>query len=306
MEQFDARYHSFARFETAAAKGHEESIWVTSVVKDVEMEENFLREAFAMTEEPLGWWFAGRLSEEGSREQFDFFKKSAEGGCSWGQVQYALDFRNGWNLEKDEKVYVEWLEKSAKQNNPEAMDWLGHWFQYEGGETEKAVSYYRTASALGWEESIIWLAGMLRDGEGCAKDLRHAAMWSAKAKMPMFWFPLQDAKRALESRATDKLDCDFDQLCYALGWGLFWHQYGSELWNRRSDVQVFGNRCLDFYCSCVELQQKSIFTFLLCWNRTTGVKGPRQMIAQMVWEGREDNLVKVFELKDEGWGCVLF
>jgi hypothetical protein len=26
-----------------------------------------------------------------------------------------------------------------------------------------------------------------------------------------------------------------------------------------------------------------------------GVKGPGQMIAQMVWDGREDNLVKTFE-----------
>jgi hypothetical protein len=58
---------------------------------------------------------------------------------------------------------------------------------------------------------------------------------------------------------------------------------------------VFGNQCIDYYCSCVELQQKSIFTFLWFWNRTTGVKGPGQMIAQMVWQQREDNLVKMFE-----------
>jgi hypothetical protein len=62
---------------------------------------------------------------------------------------------------------------------------------------------------------------------------------------------------------------------------------------------VFGNRCLDFYCSCVALQQKSIFMFLWYWNRTTGVKGPGQMIAQMVWEGREDKLVKGFEVRSE-------
>jgi hypothetical protein len=70
-------------------------------------------------------------------------------------------------------------------------------------------------------------------------------------------------------------------------------------WQSQSDeIQDFGDRCLDYYCSCVELQQKSIFTFLLCWNRATGVKGPGQMIAEMVWEGREDNFLKPFNEAD--------
>jgi hypothetical protein len=43
------------------------------------------------------------------------------------------------------------------------------------------------------------------------------------------------------------------------------------------------------------LDENQSFTVLLCWNRTTGgIKGPGPMIAQMVWEGREDNLVKTF------------
>jgi hypothetical protein len=140
---------------------------------------------------------------------------------------------------------------------------------------------------------------MLRDGEGCVKDLRQAVIWGAKGsdsdvQSDVFWDLLGDAKRALESGGTEKLDCDFDQLCYSLGWGLYWYRYGSE--NEQDDEdQVFANRCLDYYCSCVELQQESIFTFLLCWNRMTGVKGPGQMIAQIVWEAREDNLVKTFQ-----------
>jgi hypothetical protein len=192
---------------------------------------------------------------------------------------------------------LEWLEKAANQNNPWAMRWLGDWFRWYGGGKEKAVLYYRTASALGWKRSMDSLADMLRDGEGCAKDLRQAAIWGAKGDSRWFWNLLADPKIALESIATEDLDCDFDQLCYTFGWGLFWYQYGSKDWNEQEDEdQAFGSRCLDYYCSSVELQQKSIFTFLLCWNRTTGgVKGPGQMIAQMVWEGREANLVKQFE-----------
>jgi hypothetical protein len=152
---------------------------------------------------------------------------------------------------------------------------------------------------------------MLRDGFGCAKDLRQAVIWGAKGGAHAFWYILaDDAARALESGATEDLDCDFNQLCYTLGWGLYWYQYSTNPWNA---FAKFGNsksledRYLDYYCSCVELQQKSIFMFLLFWNRTTGgVKGPGQMVVQLTWEGRGDNLVKLFEWKDEGWGCVLF
>jgi hypothetical protein len=280
---------SFQRFERAASKGHEDSIWIVSVVKDVEMEKNALREAFAKTEEPLGWYFAGIFSSE--RERFDFCKKSAEGGCSWGQAEYGWCFRDGADfVEKDMKVYVAWLEKAANQNNPEAIHRLGNWFRYGGGEDqERAVSHIRVAAELGWKNSMDWLAVMLRNGEGCAKDLRQATIWGAKGDSLAFWAILRDARQAFESRTTTDLDCDFNQLCYALGWGLFWYQHGRwGLAEHTDESKAFANSCLDFYCSCVELQQKSIFTFLLCWNRTTGgVKGPGQMIAQMVWEERE-------------------
>jgi hypothetical protein len=298
MERFDDDdpEEQFQRFERAAAKGHEESIWIMSVVKGMkQMEESALMEAFAKTETPLGWDLAGKFSY--GREEFDFFKKSAEGGCSWGQFGYGAYFCLGEFVEEDQKVYVEWLEKAANQKNPEAMDWLGEWFQKEGDDKQKALSYYRGSAELGVKNSMYWLARMLKDGDGCLKDLRQAAIWSAKVDAFVFWHLLRDTERALESGATEDLDCDFNLLCYLLGWGLYWYQHGSEPWEQQDDKdKVFGLHCLDFYCSCVELQQKSIFAFLLCWNRTTGgVKGPGQMIAHMVWEGRQDNLVKQFK-----------
>jgi hypothetical protein len=286
---------SFQRFERAAAKGHEDSIWVGSVVKDVENRRDVLAEAFTKTEEPLGYYFAGRLS--GGRERFDFMKKSAaEAECSWGQVGYAWCFRYGDFVEKDMTVYMEWLEKAANQNNPEAIYWLGNGFRYDANDMEKALLYFRAAAELGWKESMQKLVVMLRNGERCEKDLREAAIWGAKGGRGVFWEQLEEAREAFESETTEDLGCDFNQLCYSFGWGLYWYQYGVDTWTYQfCQNKEFGNRCLDFYCSCVELQQKSIFTFLLCWNRTTGVKGPGQMIAQMVWEEREDNLVETFE-----------
>jgi TPR repeat protein len=297
---FGAVEESIPLFERAAAKGHEESIWIVSVMKDVEMETSALIEAFAKTEEPLGWYFAGRLS--GGREAFDFYKKSAEGGCSWGQVWYGKFFEYGFEfVERDKNVYVEWREKAANQNNPWAMDWLGEWFRDEGGDMKKARSYFRAASELGWEHSMSYFAMMLREGEGCEKDIRQAAIWGAKGKSTRFWQVFTTARVSLEEEIPENLDFESDQLCYTLGWGLYWYMYGSAHWDRESGkAKAFGNRCLDYYCSCVELQQKSIFSFLLCWNRTTGVKGPGQMIAQMVWEEREDNLVVPFDQNNGG------
>jgi TPR repeat protein len=292
---------SFVIFERAAAKGHEESIWIGNVVKDVEMEENALREAFVKTDEPLGWWFVGMLSSE-MRESHECYKKSAEGGCSWGQVQYAQYFEIGDVVEQDDKVSEEWLEKAANQRNPQAMVVLSDRCRNtdEGG-VKKALSYCRAAVELGWESPMDSLAEMLRDGEGCAKDSRQAVIWSAKGEYStVFWELLEEAHGVFESGATEKLDCEINQLCYSLGWGGYWYLYGSEDWIEQDDEdRAFGERCMDFYSSCVELQQKSIFTFLLCWNRTTGgVKGPGQMIAQMVWEGQEENLVGEFEQSD--------
>jgi tetratricopeptide (TPR) repeat protein len=286
-------------FERAAAKGHQEAKWIVSVVKGVAPEKSALKEAFAKTETPLGWFFAGLWSVGDSRERFDFYKKSAEGGGSWGQANYGYYFRDGGQfVEKDREVFVEWLEKAANQHNPRAMNVLGEWFREEE-EYEKALSYFRAAADLGWKDSMNSLGEMLENGEGCAKDLRQAAIWYAKGGHNYFFKVLSGARNVFEDDETDELGCDFDQLCSSLGWGLFWHMYGTNAWDWRSDEnKAFGNHCLDYYCEIVELQQKSIFTFLLCWKEMVGVKDVGLMIGQMIWEGREDNLMKPLAKND--------
>jgi hypothetical protein len=201
----------------------------------------------------------------------------------------------------DQRIYLEWLEKAVNQNNPLAMHAMGNWVREKGDDQEKAVSYYRAGAELGWKNSMVWLAKLLKNG---GKDLGQAAVWSAKGGSKLFLELLEEIRGALENAA----DGDFDRVCYALGWGVYWYVYGGRYWVKCSDKQAaLAGRCLDYYCSCVEQQQEAIFTFLLCWNQMTGgVKGPGQMIAQMVWEQREDNLVKAFEWRKGGsWGCVM-
>jgi hypothetical protein len=166
----------------------------------------------------------------------------------------------------------------------------------DDGDTEKALAYYLAAAELGWGAVIAALVRMLVEGEGCEKDLRQAVIWSAQGTddyaVGMFWGILGDA---VQAENEGRLDCDFDQLCYSIGWGLYWYLYNESAYHD----DRFLNLCLDYYCSCVELQQKSMFTFLWCWNRTVGVKDIGRIIGKMVWEGREDNLVKRLEIIEE-------
>jgi hypothetical protein len=190
------------------------------------------------------------------------------------------------------------LEKAANQNNPDAMDQLGNWFRDEGNDAVKAISYYRAAVDLGWSRSLDSLGIMLRREKGCtrsARDLRRTVVYSAKAgSNEAFWQVLDEARRTFQKEPTK--DDDFNQLCYSLGCGMYWCEYGSWKWDDQNlEQQKFGRACLDYYCETVELQQKSIFTFLLCWNRTVGGKDVGGMIGKLVWDGRADYLVKNFE-----------
>jgi hypothetical protein len=267
----------FERFERAAAKGHEESIWITGVAKGAKMEKNALKEAFAKTEEPLGWHFAGKLSKWKSREGFDFYKKSAEGGCSWGQVAYAFFFKVGHFVEKDEKVFLEWLEKAANQNNPCAMFWLGFYYRNEGDDQQKAVSHFRAAAELGWKIAMDRLAESFLTGWGCVQDLRQAMICGAKA-IDNTYYELRDmVKKHLLSFALE--EPVLNEYCFWLGWGLYWYaEYDVSGW--------LDSNLLEYFIACDTEQKKALTTFLVFWNQTTGVKGPGQMIGQMVWEAK--------------------
>jgi hypothetical protein len=279
-------------FEKAAAKGHAEAIWVLRVLKKVKLNKADMKEAFANTEEPLGWFFAAELSDPMSRERFEFYKKSAEAGCGWGQFDYGCYFqRVGRFVEKDLDVHKEWLEKAAAQDHRWALYDLSCLVE----DAEKRAAYLQRAAELGHEDAVDTMDEMAEVEH--AKDLIQKLRWNAKIDggYDLFWDQLQSSTLAILS---GKMESNFNEVCYTLGWGLYWYLYGDDHWDMLGKHdQVFGNRCLDYYCSCVELQQKSIFTFLWFWNRTTGVKGPGQMIAQMVWEQQADNLVKLLSEK---------
>jgi hypothetical protein len=156
-----------------------------------------------------------------------------------------------------------WLETAANRNNPLAMDLLGDWFRDEGNDKKKAVSYFLAAAELEWKDSMIAASKMLRDGKGCAKNFREAVMWCVKGTDPyVFLSLLENLRKALQQGWTERLGFDFDQLCYSLGCGLYWYYHGSEKWKRQNEEETeFGERCLGYYCSCVECNKNQSLHF---------------------------------------------
>jgi TPR repeat protein len=294
---FQGHQESIKAFEPAAEKGHELSIWILSVAKGIESDQSALKLAFAQTDTPVGLYLAGKLAQY--EDRVEFFRKSAEEGCSWGQVGFGeLFYHSLFSSQLYGDVimdgYTEWLEKAAKQNNPEALEKLGAFF-YKKGRHEEARTYLEAAAAMGWKRAPEVLAQMLRKGEGGGKDWRRAALLSAAGGFyDLFWDILGDCLFAIEEKRASDLGCDFNRLCYSLGCGLYWNVYGSASWRTQYDAikKAFANLCLRYYCTCVELQRKSIFTFLWHWNQTSGgVKDVGAMIARMVWDQREDQFV---------------
>ena len=299
---------SFKRFKKAAEKGHKESCWICDVVKDMEVDDDenskqTLLHAFAETECPMGWYWAGRFCDFDSRTALDFYQKSSDGGYSWGQLMYGLYFFYGKFVKKDEEAYLELLNKAVVQRNPQSMYMAGYWWyesNYSGKEeAEKARMWYQAASELRWQHAMYGLAAMCYFGEGGEKDLIQAARLGFVRGGYYFWQVLGQAHAALETERTiGYLGCDFNLLVMELGKGLYWNCYGTSDWSMRTndDEKKFGEKCLDYYCSVIELQQQAIFLFLQFWNKYVKVKGPGQIIGRLVWQGRFEYLVKEFEV----------
>jgi hypothetical protein len=268
-------------FTEAAEKGHEECLWVLEVIKGARP--GTWKKAFCNTNVPLGWYIGGKMCAFCSPEQLNLMQKSAEAGCSWGQLEYAAYFKSGVIVKQDRAAYLSWLEKAAEQDNPEALYRLGEWFAYQK-DNKEATLQFEASAKLGWAAAMKKLAQRCSIGADCAVDRKQAVIWAAKGKSKMLDAWLEDARRDFEWGRTDDFDYNFNELCFALGWGLHVHPSKRKLPDL---VTEFGARCIRYYLACIEAQRIAVMTFMLCWTRTLGVKDVGQIIGRMVWEDRE-------------------
>ena len=288
MEEFDfvGEEEGFRLLGRAGEKGDKEAGWVSEVVREGGEKER-LKRVFAERECGAGWYWAGKLSARGSEEQHEYYRKSSEAGYSWGQERYADVIR------EDKKLYVALLEKAAAQNCPFALFELCFWYKHvEGEDSEKARRYNFRAAQMGLKHAMEEAGkAFYRD-----RDLPQAAFWSSSGNgYFLFWKILREAFNGWRSGRTADLGFDFNALAMELGKGLYWYKYMTYDWiDLKDSEKEFGERCMEYYCSEVELQQKTVLLFMHFWNKTTCVKGIGKIIGQMAWEGRYDYLVKEF------------
>jgi hypothetical protein len=245
-------------------------------------------------EEGEEWFWRGREKREAGEESecLQCMKQSSDAGYSWGEVAYAEYFRG-----KDADLFLRLLKKSGKQNNPKAYHLMGEHY-FERGDRVVAEKCFYVAAKLGWRKSAAKIV------EYPKSDLVRVAKFAAPlthAKLS-FWDALTLALSAVSRQKSGVYEKDeklSHKIALAIGEGLFWYKYGGEEWAQQdSRTQSYGERCLEYYITVIELQQKSIFLFLDFWNQTMKVKDVGQIIAKMVWEDRYEFMAK-FSMMDE-------
>ena len=78
---------------------------------------------------------------------------------------------------------MKWLRKSAQQNNPNAMDYIGDLYMDGNGvpiNKQEAVKWYRKAADLGFDEAMWNLGRCYEKGEGVEKSIDNAVSWYKK------------------------------------------------------------------------------------------------------------------------------
>jgi hypothetical protein len=309
---------SLQKFRAAAKLGHREAQWVAEVTEGMGEDEwvniESLRRVFEEEDTPLGWYLAGRLSAKCSRHRFLCFKKSSEGGCLWGQVEYVDYIRVGvYNeVEPDVEKALKMWEEAAVENNALALDHLGYWYRYWGGrDIQKARFYFQLAAERGVEHPQRQYAEMCLKGDGGASNWIEAVKWSAKlyGYTGGFWGIARTAMEAWSSQTkyqsgdltrlviNDEIEWsgDLTRLVLEIGKGMYWHMDG-DYHNPKGEIAEFAEKCLDYYCDAMDLQQQSLLLFLLFWKKkTAGLKDVGKMIAEVVWQGRYECVVTEFE-----------
>ena len=112
------------------------------------------------------------------------YRAKAEKGDASAQFFVGAAFENGYSVERDPKVAVEWYRKAAKQGHPGAQAFLG-WALQNGQGVEKnlaeAFSWYRKAAEQGNPEAQQNLGRCLFYGDGCKKNEQEGVSWYRKA-----------------------------------------------------------------------------------------------------------------------------
>lgn len=293
MEELDLSCkYWFNCFEKSAQKGHKESQFILDVMKKLDdgiTDLTIIEEAFAATNCPQGWYWAGRMFYMNIRldDKMGYFKKSSDAGYSWGQQMYAecLSNFNCNHYSILDYAYINLLEKASSQGNTTAMLSLAMYYQHMYYQHMKDIDsikycfkvkqYMLTASELGSITAKSQLAKMYYYGVIFDTNPVLAARYSTKKYNYLIFEMLN---------VTNLINDTNHSLIMELGRWLYWQSDLEIISTLSEDDKKIVDRCADYYCCKTEATQTAIFQFLYFWNKTTGIKDVGKMIGQMAWD----------------------
>jgi hypothetical protein len=101
------------------------------------------------------------------------------------------------------------------------------------------------------------------------------------------------------------------EIRYIFGREMYWELSDTKQWKGQlPKVRKFSAKALDLYCEIAEKELNVLWTFLLCWNRTTGVKDVGKMIAKELQKNLEKHRFsepkKEETHTDQNPQCIIF
>ncbi|KAJ1550420.1 hypothetical protein HK096_007031, partial [Nowakowskiella sp. JEL0078] len=104
---------------------------------------------------------------------FPKLKEEAESGNEWSQIEYGVCLLEGYWVEKNSSLAIEFFKRASDQKNSMAMNYLATCYHYgEGVEPDmnEALRWYKLSAEMGHSSSQASLAMVYRDGEGFTND----------------------------------------------------------------------------------------------------------------------------------------
>ena len=119
---------------------------------------------------------------------FAVWKELATLGYAKAQLFVAVCYQRGFGTEKDLYTALEWYQKAAAQDYPQAITYLAH-FYYDGiieRRTDEAVSLWKKAAEMGEKEAQFVLGNLYYYGDYFEQNREEAIRWYRRSAQQLF------------------------------------------------------------------------------------------------------------------------
>jgi len=261
IDSFDHKDEKWTLFQEAASKGHKESQWICNVLKNIDINDiNLVARTLEATSSPIGWYWAAAAYYCTTEKKCKLLlEKSANTGFIPAIIH------STWHLKRRQRVNV-----LKDINHPRAWMMLG---QYLG-----STDYLLRAV-----------------NQGCAHSAKLLVYYHIDIIDCLFiseWIEtISSFKNKLFERCVDYIvsnqHFDLGDFVYMhMGKGMYWHDYPT------APITLFYN----YYCENIDIQQESLYLFLLIWKTFFGPKDVGTLIAKYVWKDRYNFPILKFPL----------